>query len=62
MKKYKARSFIIFSNSCLSKDNNVIVLSVMLYCGGLCGEEVEYVFKKIEGKWTIAYLKRNWVS
>lgn len=60
--KYQAKNFMIISLPLFSKDNNTILITVNYMCGGLCGEGVVYVFKKVKGKWNICYSNREWIS
>jgi len=61
-KKYQAKNFMIISLPLFSKDNNTILMSIDFMCGGLCGEGVVYVFKRINGKWIVIYSNREWIS
>jgi hypothetical protein len=61
-KKYNSRSMLIISLPLFSKDENSILVSVNIHCGGLCGGGYIYVFKKINGKWTTVFSKNSWVS
>jgi len=59
---YNTRSFIKFSIPIFLKEKQLIIISVAFHCGRTCGEGADYVFKKINGKWTILYKEINWIS
>ena len=61
-KKYNSRSMLIISLPLFSIDENTILISVNILCGGLCGGGYIYVFKKLNGKWTTVFSKNSWIS
>jgi hypothetical protein len=60
--KYNSRSMLIISFPLFSIDENKILISVNILCGGLCGGGYIYVFTKMNGKWTIMFSRNSWIS
>jgi hypothetical protein len=60
--KFGAQSFIRISTPLFSKKGNKMLMDIDVYCGGLCGGGMTYLFEKRNGKWRITYSRSNWIS
>jgi hypothetical protein len=59
---WELKSLNAISLPILSSDNKTAVMQIETHCGGLCGDGCLYVFKKINGKWTVAKKILRWIS
>jgi hypothetical protein len=61
-KEYGAENFLTLSIPLISQDKNTVIIAAIFACGWTCGEGVEYVFRRINGKWKIIYRNQGFIS
>lgn len=58
----RTKEITFVSMPILSTDNKTAVIQIENNCGMLCGSGSIYIFKKINGKWTVIKEIERWIS
>jgi len=59
---YNAKSFLKISSPLFSINKNVLIITVGVYCGRLCGGGGTYVYIRKGTKWILKEEFNNWIS
>jgi hypothetical protein len=57
-----AKGFVRLSTPLVTEDKSKALISMIGYCGRLCGGGALYLLEKVEGNWKIIYKGNTWIS